>query len=178
MVLLDRALNPFGRTLIRASVIATTLVATAVATAGAGSARAVMRPGDGETATARAATSSDSYEAKVQYLVNRKRAARGLSRLRFESCTDGTAERWAKRLATTGALYHQDAGTIMTLCHAHYAGETLGRGGFGPKGLVRTWMHSPSHRRVLLSRQAKRIGVGSYLNGRGQWVTAANFTRL
>ena len=171
MVLLDCAL----RTLV---LTVTLVVATTLATVSAGSAQAAVGPGAGGTTAARVSMSADSYEARVQYFVNRKRAARGLRPLRFESCTDGTAERWARRLASTGTLVHQDVGTIMNACHAYYAGETLGRGGFGPQGLVRTWMRSPLHRPVLLSRRATRIGIGSYLNGRGQWVTAANFTRL
>jgi uncharacterized protein YkwD len=122
--------------------------------------------------------SSGTYESKVQYFVNRKRAARGLPKLRLESCTDGTAERWAKHLAQNDAFYHQDMGTILSKCDAYYAGETLGRGAISPHRLVVMWMNSPAHKHVLLSRHAKRIGVGSYMDSHGQWVTAANFTKL
>ena len=48
-----------------------------------------------------------------------------------------------------------------------YAGETLGRGRFGPRTLLRKWMRSPLHRAVVLSPLAKRIGVGSHLDGSG-----------
>ena len=121
--------------------------------------------------------SAETYESRVQAHVNRKRAARGLPKLRLESCTDGTAERWASHLASTGEFYHQSMMTIINKCDAYYAGETLGRGAISPKKLVYLWMHSPAHKDVLLSRHARRIGVGSYLSG-GQWVTAANFTKF
>jgi uncharacterized protein YkwD len=121
--------------------------------------------------------SSSTYESKVQYHVNRKRAARGLPKLRLESCTDGTAERWAEHLATSGEFYHQSMMTIINKCDAYYAGETLGRGAISPKTLVTMWMNSPAHKDVLLSRHARRIGVGAYVSG-GQWVTAANFTKF
>ena len=121
--------------------------------------------------------SADTYESRVQYHVNKKRAARGLPKLRLERCTDGTAERWAKYLASSGEFYHQSMMTIINKCDAYYAGETLGRGAISPKKLVYLWMHSPAHKDVLLSKHARRIGVGSYL-ANGQWVTAANFTKF
>lgn len=130
-----------------------------------------------QAASAAMQMSADTYESRVQYHVNKKRAARGLPRLRLESCTDGTAERWASHLASTGEFYHQSMMTIINKCDAYYAGETLGRGAISPKKLVYLWMNSPAHKDVLLSRHARRIGVGSYL-ANGQWVTAANFTKF
>lgn len=121
--------------------------------------------------------SADTYESKVQYHVNQVRDARGLPKLRLESCTDGTAERWAKYLATSGEFFHQSMMTIINTCDAYYAGETLGRGAISPKTLVSMWMNSPAHKDVLLSRHARRIGVGAYVSD-GQWVTAANFTKF
>jgi uncharacterized protein YkwD len=122
--------------------------------------------------------SSGTYESKVLYYVNQKRSKHGLGRLRIESCTDGVAEHWAKYLADTDSFFHQDMGNVLDKCNAYYAGETLGRGAISPHRLVYLWMHSSAHRHVLLSPHAKRIGVGSYVDGHGQWVTAANFTQL
>ncbi|HEX4976846.1 MAG TPA: CAP domain-containing protein [Nocardioides sp.] len=135
------------------------------------------------TAPAQAASSSilsmssSTYESQVQYYVNRKRAARGLPKLRLESCTDSSAERWAQYLASSGQFFHQSMMDIIRRCDAYYAGETLGRGAISPKTLVTMWMNSPAHKSVLLSRHARRIGVGAYVSG-GQWVTAANFTKF
>jgi uncharacterized protein YkwD len=122
--------------------------------------------------------SSETYEAKVQYFINKRRAERGLPKLSFESCTDGTAERWAQKLATSNEFYHQSMGNILDRCRAYYAGETLGKGAISPHRLVYLWMHSPAHRHVLLSKHAKRIGVGAAMDGNGSWVTAANFTKF
>ena len=126
---------------------------------------------------ARTVMSSDTYESKVEQLVNERRAEHGLRPLHFESCTDLTAERWAERVASTGDFVHQSSGAIIDACRVSYAGETLGRGGFGPRALVRTWMRSPMHRMVVLSPLARRIGVGSDLDASGRWVTSASFTR-
>lgn len=180
MTAADRAQRALLRTALTTSTLvlaATVLVVAGGATASAAPAAPAATDGTGGARLAVSLMSSDSYETKVQHYVNRKRAAHGLRPLRFESCTDGTAERWALRLATTGGFFHQSTGTILTTCHAYYAGETLGRGGLSPRGLVKSWMRSSLHRVVLLSKRAKRIGVGSYLSG-GQWVTAANFTRF
>jgi uncharacterized protein YkwD len=122
--------------------------------------------------------SSDTYESKVRYFINKRRANHGLAKLSFESCTDGVAERWARQLADTNTFYHQDMGSVLDRCNAYYAGETLGRGAISPYRLVQLWMQSPPHRHVLLSKHAKRIGVGAYVDGSGLWVTAANFTKL
>ena len=121
--------------------------------------------------------SSETYESKVQYFINKRRAEHGLGKLSFDSCTDGTAERWAQKLANTNAFYHQSMSNILDTCHAYYAGETLGKGSISPHRLVYLWMHSPAHKHVLLSPHAKKIGVGSYLDGSGSWVTAANFSK-
>jgi uncharacterized protein YkwD len=154
--------------------VAVTVVGHLVLGAGAASS---ATPGTDGGAGARLAVSSDSYESRVQHLVNRRRAAHGLRALRFERCTDRVAEAWSATLAVSGSLLHQDPATILGTCHARYAGETLGRGGYSPKALVRAWMRSPYHRPVLLSRKATRIGIGANRVG-DAWVTAASFTRL
>lgn len=118
------------------------------------------------------------YERRVKRHVNRKRRNHGLGRLRFARCTDGTAERWARHLAANDAFYHQSMYDILAKCDAVYAGETLGRGGMGPRKLVRMWMNSPPHRKVLLSNRSKRIGIGASTNADGAWVVAANFMRF
>jgi hypothetical protein len=94
--------------------------------------------------------SSGTYESKVQYHINKKREARGLPKLRLESCTDGTAERWAQHLAESGSFYHQDMGNIIDRCNAYYAGETLGRGAISPRKLVYRGC-TPRHTRTCCS---------------------------
>lgn len=161
---------------LRTATVTSLVTLGLVVTAGATSAASPVPSGARATMT-RTVMSSDSYEAKVELYVNKKRAAHGLRPLRFESCTDLTAERWAERIASTGEVVHQGSGAIIDACHLSYAGETLGRGGFGPRRLLRTWMRSPLHRAVVLSPLARQIGVGSHLDGSGRWVTSASFTR-
>ena len=165
---LTNALRPLVATLAVAVVTAgLALVATSPASATGGA-----------TATSRAMSfSSGAYEDRVQHFVNKRRAKHGLGRLSFDSCADGTAENWAQRLAARNEFFHQSMGDVLDRCRAFYAGETLGKGAISPHRLVYLWMHSPAHRAVLLSKHAKRIGVGAYVDASGAWVTAANFTR-
>ena len=163
------ALRPALRTLVLA-------VTIALAAAGLGMISAPAQAAASSSSVM--SMSADNYESRVQYWINVKRANRGLGKLRLQTCTDGTAERWAKYLATNDEFYHQDMGYVLDRCDAYYAGETLGRGAISPRYLVKLWMNSPAHKDVLLSRHARRIGVGSYVDSNGQWVTAANFTKL
>lgn len=137
----------------------------------------------GSASTASAASSAASmapstYEKQVQYWVNVRRRAHGLAPVRLASCTDHVAERWAAYLADHNLFFHQSMQAALSRCDARYAGETLGRGDIRPRVLVRMWMHSDGHRAILLSRQARRIGVGAKPDAHGRWVVAANFMRF
>lgn len=130
------------------------------------------------TSTANAASlSANTYEYRVQQLVNERRAARGLPRLSLASCPESTAERWARYLAANNAFYHQSMTRVLNTCNATYAAENLGRGTMTPRRLVQMWMESPTHRAVMLSSKPRRIGIGAAIDGRGRWVIAANFIR-
>jgi uncharacterized protein YkwD len=122
--------------------------------------------------------SPDTYETRVIELVNRERAARGLVKVRPHSCTDYYAERWSRRLGRSLEFFHQSLDPFFDRCHARYAGETLARGAVTPREIVRLWMNSPGHRAILLSKNPRRIGVGAYLDARGDWLVAADFTRF
>ncbi|HSE10731.1 MAG TPA: CAP domain-containing protein [Nocardioidaceae bacterium] len=128
-------------------------------------------------ATARA-SAAETYERRVQRLVNVRRANHGLSRLRLASCADGTAETWSRYLARRNQFFHQSMTTVLNTCNARYAGETLGRGAMTPRKLVRMWMNSPGHRTILLSKRSRRIGIGATPDAYGRWVVAANFIRF
>ena len=122
--------------------------------------------------------SPDDYESRVITWINRERDARGLAPVRAQSCTDYYAERWSRYLGRNLEFFHQNLDPFFDSCHATYAGETLARGAVSPKEIVSLWMHSDGHRAILLSRSPRRIGVGAYLDSRGDWLVAADFTRF
>ena len=157
-------------------------VTAAMATVGlSGLATAPAHSAQASTAltSARAmALAPSTYEKRVQRVVNNRRAAHGLVRLRMAPCPDGTAQRWADHLAANDAFYHQSMSAVLDRCNARYAGETLGRGSMTPRKLVRMWMQSPGHRAILLSHKPRRIGIGVSPDGTGRVVVAANFVRF
>ena len=139
----------------------------------------------GTTASADAASlstirglSPDWYETRIIANINRERAAHGLPKVTAQSCTDQYAERWSRRLGASLEFFHQSLDPFFSTCHATYAGETLARGAVTPAEMVQLWMDSPGHRAILLSKNPRRIGVGAYLDSRGDWLVAADFTRF
>jgi uncharacterized protein YkwD len=130
------------------------------------------------TVTTVRTAAQQTYETQVIHYVNVQRHLHGLPSVYSAACPEYTSARWAYHLASTDAFYHQSMYKLLDKCHAHYAGETLGRGAISPQTLVTMWMNSPPHRAVLMSAAPRRIGVGSYLDARGEWVTAANFIKF
>lgn len=122
--------------------------------------------------------SPDEYESRIIMHINRQREARGLTPVRAQSCTDYYAERWSRYLGRNLEFFHQNLDPFFSQCHARYAGETLARGALLPKDMVKLWMESDGHRAILLSKTPRRIGVGAFLDSRGDWLVAADFTRF
>jgi uncharacterized protein YkwD len=120
------------------------------------------------------AMDADTYEVQVHTLINQQRAKRGLRKLRYDSCADGFSERWAQHLADSGRFYHQSLSPILNQCRARYAGEVIGRGYWSPGQMVRAWMKSTPHRRILLKGKPNKLGVGAVLDSQGRWVLTAN----
>jgi uncharacterized protein YkwD len=170
---------------LRVAVLAA-LLAVAVLLTGTGAASAVGRTASVAPAPVHARKSLDEiramdpadYARSVLRIINQKRAARDLPALRLNTCTDRLAERWGSYLATNLEFYHQDLSPFFKRCDAQYAGETLARGAVSPQEMVRLWMNSDGHRHILLSKYPNRIGLGAYLDSRGDWLVAADFTQI
>ena len=154
------------------------ILATALVTVVTATGLVAAAPSSASARTVSPAYSANVYEQQVQYYVNAQRRAHHLAPLSMAGCTDSVAERWSAYLAAHDAFFHQSMTRLLDTCDAYYAGETLGRGAITPQTLVSMWMHSPPHRAVLMSRSARRIGIGATPNSKGQWVTAANFFRF
>jgi uncharacterized protein YkwD len=177
----SRALRPALRALTATLVTAVTV--TGFSSAPTVSVAVAPGPSDSTAVTNIAVQASPGYsttyyERNVQAWVNQVRRQHGRKPLTLAACADTSAERWAARLATRDAFYHQSMNALLRRCDARYAGETLGRGSITPRRLVQMWMQSPPHRKILLSAGPRRIGIGAVPNSRGEWVVAANFLRF
>jgi uncharacterized protein YkwD len=111
----------------------------------------------------------DRTERKVIRLVNRIRARHGLRRLRANRRLAVAASTHTGDMLRRDFLSHASSdGTDMSARvrsytgTKHWIGENIVAmsGRATARKAVRMWMHSPSHRAVLLSPSGRRIGIG------------------
>ncbi len=123
--------------------------------------------------------------------INRVRTRRGLAPVAPHPRLTRMADRFARAMVSHRFFSHVGPGGATLdarLRAAGYrgrsAGEVLawGQGRYAsPRAAVRSWLHSPPHRRVLLGRHYRDVGVGVALGNpfgrgmRGSATYAANF---
>lgn len=112
--------------------------------------------------------------ARVLARVNAARARHDRKPLALNTClTTKVAQPWAVHLADIQRLEHRNLGTVFAKCPGfHTLGENIASGYPTAAAVMRGWMHSPGHRRNILSRKFTRIGLGlAYTdNGTPYWV--------
>jgi uncharacterized protein YkwD len=153
-------------------------------------------PTAGATACARAdavpgqASSADLARAIV-CVSNAERRGHGLRKLRVDSLLSKAARRHSLDMVRRGYFAHtgpsgdtfvqriRSAGYLSSV-HRWLVGENLawGWGASGsPGGIVKAWLRSPEHRKILLRPSYREIGVGVALGGpRPQAAPEATFT--
>jgi uncharacterized protein YkwD len=106
--------------------------------------------------------------------VNRTRRAHGLRPLAYSGALASAATEHAKALATAGTFTHDwpTTGRLFSSWirsfypargyRAWSAGENLlwASPGFTPASAVQQWLDSPAHRRVLLTKSWRELGIG------------------
>ena len=100
-------------------------------------------------------------EAKMIHKINRIRHAYGLHRLRPAYSLFVSAKLYSRRMMRLDYFGHLSR--IPVASSWRYAGEALEwhtSWRLRPRRTVTQWMHSPSHRALLLSSRFTRIGVG------------------
>ena len=112
-------------------------------------------------------------------LVNQERAQRGLPALRRSPYLDAAARSHVEWMARTGQVSHTGAKGTRVQHRARamgyspcYAGETIAYGPPTQEIVVRAWMNSPGHKRVIVSPKAGEVGVAAARDARGHpyWV--------
>jgi uncharacterized protein YkwD len=124
---------------------------------------------------------------QITCLVNRARAARGLSRLRRSGKLSHAARTYARWMARRNVFSHFGVGTpaaraartgYLSGAAGWTVGETLAFSRRRDAGwVVRAWLRSPAHRNVLLRADFEEIGVGASRGtprpGRADGITVA-----
>ena len=128
------------------------------------------------TAQTNAATTIVTEPAqRVMGYINEARAARGLVPLRSDSRLWGLAVDRARRLATSGVLSHQAAGSmredlrsrgIPWYSYSEDIGYVSGTPGVAARKIFRMWAASPTHWDLLMSPASNYLGIGLVYDGR------------
>ena len=123
-------------------------------------------PAVGQAAN-RASFSSNS-ESQVLVLLNDIRHEHGVSALAASAALRGAAREHSGDMLKRGYFAHNSPGEsfderIRRHLTSLLVGENIawGTGSYGtPAGIVKMWMHSPAHRRIILMPTLHRVGLG------------------
>ena len=121
-------------------------------------------------ALAAAPAQAVSPETAIVKKVNKIRSSKGLPKLRTSRSLSGSARAYARWMMARDFFGH--VRPIRASRRFRVRGEVLARhAGVRPRAgsVVRSWMRSPAHRYVLLSRRFKHIGVGRAPGRLGRW---------
>lgn len=94
--------------------------------------------------------------------VNAQRAKRDLRPLRATVCLTGkVAQPWAKHMAETENMVHQDLSVAFEKCAGlRRVGENIAYGYPTAAAVMKAWMHSTGHRKNILNKRFTKIGIG------------------
>jgi uncharacterized protein YkwD len=122
------------------------------------------------------AASSSKIEADVVKQTNAERSKRDLKKLKTSSsCVERHAESHARRQARQQRMFHQDIEVVLRTCHLTQVGENVATGYTSGKSVTGDWMKSPGHRRNIMTKSYRYIGVGSATGSDGRWYRAQVF---
>jgi uncharacterized protein YkwD len=114
-------------------------------------------------------------QAEMLAAVNAERRKAGASPLRPNSRLDQAAQRHAEDMLRRAYFAHEspEGRTVRERSHgAGYdwraIGENIAEGQLSVAEVMDTWMHSPGHRRNILDRDFKELGVGLALGRQGE----------
>lgn len=109
----------------------------------------------------------DPAEAELARLINQVRAHYGLPPLSYSKALSRAAENHCRDMVQNRFVSHTGSGGATPwhrITRAGYParryGENVAAGLPHPQQVVRAWLQSPSHRKVLLSRNYREMGIG------------------
>jgi uncharacterized YkwD family protein len=137
-----------------------------------------------QAAAAPASANIGAYEQQVVDLVNKERAAAGLSALKVNTKLAGVAEKKAEDLRDNNYFDHQSPTygspfDMMKQFGITYtaAGENIAKGQKTPSDVMNGWMNSPGHRANILNADYTEIGVGYVTDSNGTTYWVQHFIR-
>lgn len=154
--------------------VTATLLAGSTCFVAAGTTTAIGQDQCPQAGAAPSAQTLDVASRAAVCLVNAERARQGLRRLRVDRALTQAAERHSRHMVRSAFFSHvspNGAGPSERLRRSGYilrnrawrVGEALAWGtgtSATPTAIVAAWMASPPHRRILLGRGFREVGVG------------------
>ena len=103
--------------------------------------------------------------ARAAALINAFRAHNGLGPIRVNTLLNGMAVRQARAMANANQMSHGVNGGFRNRLsasgyNARTAGENIAAGQKSFASVLAAWQNSPPHRRTLLLRDAREMGIG------------------
>ncbi|MFC5730379.1 MULTISPECIES: CAP domain-containing protein [Nocardioides] len=146
---------------------------TSLASSGAGAAPAPSRAMQSRIVV------NSNFETRVIALTNRRRVANGCAPLRFNRNLRTAARRHTFAMARSRILAHRLPGeprlgrrlTLANYLNWREVAENIAVGFGTPRGVVRAWMRSPTHRRNILDCSLREVGIGVGILNRRVWWT-------
>lgn len=125
--------------------------------------------------------SLSAFEQEVLDLVNKERAAYGLSALQADSKVQAAAKIRANEILKSFSHTRPDGRAFSTALNeagATYsgAGENIAKGQRTPEEVVNAWMNSAGHRANILNSKYKYLGVGCVKSGSSSYAWTQIFT--
>jgi len=126
---------------------------------------------------------ADRLEVAIQKYTNNARKRNNLQTVRTSKCLDKYAESWARKLARENKFEHRNLSTIINGCDLGYVSENIVKypvGGSADqvgKKSVGLWLNSEGHRRNMLDKPSRLIGLGAARTSDGYWIVVQNFAR-
>ena len=104
----------------------------------------------------------DATEAKIIRALNNARTGYGLPRLRSTRALGRAADAHSRSMRRSNTMGHGDFNRrIRRYTRSRKVGENLAwMSGCNASAIVNMWLNSGPHRKIMLSRSFKRIGVG------------------
>jgi uncharacterized protein YkwD len=145
----------------------------------------VVAPAVSQAATKSSKRSSD--EQQVLVLLNQIRQQHGLSAFTASTALHNAARGHSDDMLQRGYFDHNSPteawdARISRYLKSPLIGEDIawGQGSYGtPEGIVSQWMHSPTHRAIILTAGLHRIGLGlstgTYSGAAGAVMATADF---
>lgn len=165
---------------VAAAALTLPLTALGVTAGTVGSTTAAVVQPVAATSALSVAARQDQVAERILVLVNKRRASHGLRPVRAERCVNGFSSAWVDSLTRRDVLEHSNLQRLITRCDTAYASENLAEvpPGYGPRAIVRLWMHSTAHRHNILSPRPTASGVGVRWDpDQAMWVVVQNFAR-